>query len=229
MFSVCNRCNKIYEKTLKSKVKLVCKKGHILKWKHSELYSKESFILKCFDCKNKLIGAGFFCCAECPQGYHCLDYIYNHLKKEKQDKPDLNDSDSSEDKIGRSRKGTVNKNESNQSDKNSYIDEMDYYGYGSSYSESLVEEDSPARTINFFDEENHINTDSEEEKNEHEDEKELEVKSKEDKDLEEKSDDKEDEGIENKKKELESEKESDEEELSDSAKKISTPIDSDSN
>ena len=70
-YSACKTCADIYEVAIKSKEKNNCKGGHQLKWKHKELYTKESLRMKCKACAETFAGSGFYCCTDCSE-YYCL-------------------------------------------------------------------------------------------------------------------------------------------------------------
>ncbi|OMJ80827.1 hypothetical protein SteCoe_18829 [Stentor coeruleus] len=85
MFNLCSKCKDTYELSTKSKdAKLVCKSTHNLKWRHKDLYEKESLLINCSDCKEERTGAGFYCCVECPS-YWCLKCITKQLASGSED------------------------------------------------------------------------------------------------------------------------------------------------
>ncbi|OMJ84807.1 hypothetical protein SteCoe_13994 [Stentor coeruleus] len=70
---------------------LKCLNSHILTWKQRELY-KENFKIKCSDCNNIRIGAGFFICSDCSY-YLCLSCVSKCIAENNKLTNNLNQDD----------------------------------------------------------------------------------------------------------------------------------------
>ncbi|OMJ82030.1 hypothetical protein SteCoe_17417 [Stentor coeruleus] len=115
MFNLCVKCKDNYALATKSKdTKIVCGKGHNLKWKHKELYEKEFLIIFCTECGGERAGSGFFCCIEC-QSRWCLNCVSKQITGHSEDggneNRNIDDSSEEEDEEDEEEEGKKEKSE----------------------------------------------------------------------------------------------------------------------
>lgn len=65
LYFVCPDCNEKVKSLAKINKHLPCKKQHLLKWKHQELYTENSLLVKCDLCLKTYLGAAFYSCNIC--------------------------------------------------------------------------------------------------------------------------------------------------------------------
>ena len=83
MFSVCEECSKKHQEASDHRLSIECTNQHTMKWKHKDIYGKECLAIRCKNCREKKLGAGFYVCTECPE-YICIVCIAekNLVKKD---------------------------------------------------------------------------------------------------------------------------------------------------